>query len=133
MDDVIMTFTVAGVVIKRDDTYLLVQEKKQKVNGLWNLPSGKVENGFTIEETAIKEAKEETGYDVKLLYLIDIFHSDAESPVGHAYAAEIIGGNLNYPQDEIMDARWFTIIEIESMKDKLRNISWILDSIKSYK
>jgi ADP-ribose pyrophosphatase YjhB (NUDIX family) len=54
------TLMVAACLIKRDGKYLLVQEKQPKAYGLWNLPAGKVDEGYTIEETAIKEAKDLT-------------------------------------------------------------------------
>ena len=58
---------VAGVVVEKDSKYLLVQEKKELVYGLWNLPAGKVDEGETVEEAAVREAKEEVGYKVRLI------------------------------------------------------------------
>jgi ADP-ribose pyrophosphatase YjhB (NUDIX family) len=128
-DIVVKTFIVAGVVIQKDGKFLLVQEKQPKVYGLWNFPAGKVEVGSSIEETAIKEAKEESGYEVELLKKIDIYHEDALQPVKHAFAGKIVGGELQFPKDEILNAQWFTFKEINDMKQKLRGV-WILDAIK---
>lgn len=124
----IKAFVVAGVLLRRDGKYLLVQEKLPKAYGLWNFPAGKVDIGQTIESTAVKEAKEECGYDVGLVRKIDIFQNTAEEAVKHLFEAEIIGGDLHFPDDEIMDARWFTWEEIQGMRDKLR-AAWIIDSI----
>lgn len=129
-ENLLTVWVVAGVVIKKDDKYLLVQEKKKEVYGLWNLPAGKVEKGSIIEETAVREAKEESGYDVKLIRELGTYHKEGERSVKHAYYAEIAGGKLNPPADEILDAKWFTYDEILKMKDKLRNDWWILDAIK---
>ena len=63
---VVTAFVVAGAVLKKDGKYLLVQEAQSKAYGLWNLPAGRVDVGDTIEQTAVKEAKEESGFDVKL-------------------------------------------------------------------
>lgn len=119
---------VAGVVIEQDGKYLLVQEKQPKAYGLWNLPAGHVEPGETIEQAAVKEAKEETGFDVELIKKVGVFQSQASPIPKHAFSARITGGQLNYPADEILDAKWFAYDEIINMKDKLRN-SWVLDSI----
>lgn len=127
-ENLILTAIVAGVVIKKDGKYLLVQEKQPKAYGLWNFPAGKVEEGYSIEETAVKEAKEESGYDVELLREIAVFHENINRPVAHAFEARIIGGELQYPEDEILDARWFTSDEIKNMKEKLRG-EWILAAI----
>lgn len=119
---------VAGVVIKKDGKYLLVQEKQAIAYGLWNLPAGRVDVGDTIEQTAVKEAKEETGYDVELIKKLDIFQDKATDAVKHAFEAKIIAGNLKFPEDELLDAKWFTFEEIEKMKDKIRS-DWVLGAI----
>jgi len=46
----------------------------------------------------------------------------------HAYEAKIIGGELAWPKDEILNAGWFTLDEIRGMKNKLRS-SWIMEAI----
>lgn len=119
---------VAGVVIKKDGKYLLIQEKKPKAYMLWNFPAGKVDVGESIEQAAIREAKEESGYDVELIKEIAIFHANSTDVVKHAFEAKIIGGELKFPLDEILDAKWFTFEEIKQMKEKLRN-EWIIDTI----
>jgi 8-oxo-dGTP pyrophosphatase MutT (NUDIX family) len=122
---------VAGCVIRQDDgKYLLVQEKQPKVYGLWNLPAGHVDKGEAIEDAAIREAKEETGYDVELGDKIGIYHETIESPVRHAFNARIVGGALNIQEDEILDAGWFSYEEITTMRrdGKLR-VEWIYDAI----
>ncbi|MFH0856406.1 MAG: NUDIX hydrolase [bacterium] len=129
MENLVTTFIVAGAVIKKEGKYLLVQEKNPKCYGLWNWPAGKVEVGDSIDETAIKEAKEEVGYDVELIRKIDIFQESANTPPKHAYEARIIGGELKYQEDEILDAKWFSLDEILAMKDKLRD-EWIIGAIE---
>lgn len=132
--EIIKVAVVAGVVIKKDSKYLLVQEKQPKVYGLWNLPAGRVDVGDTIEQTAIKEAREESGFDVKLTGKIGIYHDTALEDVRHAFRAEIIGGELNFPEDEILDARWFSFSEIETLRKsgKLRS-EWMFDAISAVK
>jgi 8-oxo-dGTP diphosphatase len=119
---------VSGVVIKQEGKYLLVQEKKPHVYGLWNWPAGQIEEGDTIESNAVKEAKEETGYDVELTRKIGIFQNSVNDAAKHAFEAKIIGGEIEFPEDEILDAKWFTLKELEDMKDKLRG-NWVLEAI----
>jgi 8-oxo-dGTP diphosphatase len=122
---------VAGVVIKKDDNYLLVQENRPgtMVHGLWNFPAGRVDEGESIEQTAIREAKEEVGYDVELIRKIDIYQSHSDTPPKHAFEAKIIGGKLDWPKDEILDARWFSWQEIQEMKERLRE-DWVIEAIR---
>ena len=128
--DVVMVPIVAGVVIKKDGKYLLVQEKQEKVYGLWNLPAGRVDVGDTIEQTAVKEAKEETGFNVELIHKIDIFQNSAQEPPKHAFEAKIIGGELFFPKDEILDVKWFSLEEIRNMENKLRG-EWVIKAVLS--
>ena len=127
MPDYIKIYVVAGVVIKQDGKYLLVQEKKPSDYGLWNLPAGHVEEGQTIAGTAVREAKEETGYDVELIRELDIFHRDGGIACKHTFLAKIIGGELRVPED-MLDVKWFTYDEILQMKEKLR-YAWPLKAI----
>jgi ADP-ribose pyrophosphatase YjhB (NUDIX family) len=128
MPDYIKIYVVAGVVVKQDGKYLLVQEKKPSAYGLWNLPAGHVEEGYTAEETAVKEAKEETGYDVELMRELGVFHEDIKGSCKHAFEAKIVGGELSIPENEILDVKWFTYDEILQMKEKMRN-AWPLKAI----
>ncbi|WP_317126871.1 NUDIX hydrolase [Nonlabens xiamenensis] len=45
-----------GLVINQNNDYLFIHR-----NGKWDLPKGKAEKNETIEETSIREVKEETG------------------------------------------------------------------------
>lgn len=119
---------VVGAVIKKDEKYLLVQEKQPKAYGLWNFPAGHVDPGESLEQAAIREAKEESGYDVELIKELAIFHTKSTDVVKHAFEGKIIGGTLKFPEDEILDAKWFTFDEIKQMADKLRG-EWILETI----
>jgi NADH pyrophosphatase NudC (nudix superfamily) len=119
----------AAAVIKKDDKYLLVQEKAKHCYGLWNWPAGRVDVGETIEEGAVREAKEESGFDVKLIRKLDIFQNDVNDSARHAFEAEIIGGELYVDTEELLDVKWFTLDEILAIKNKLRS-DWVLGSIE---
>jgi 8-oxo-dGTP pyrophosphatase MutT (NUDIX family) len=121
----------AGCVIRQNDgKYLLVQEMQPMVYGLWNIPAGHVDKGESIEEAAVREVKEETGYEVELGNKIGIYHEIIETPIRHAFTATIIGGELKVQADEILDAKWLSFNEITTMKHegKLR-APWIYDAI----
>jgi ADP-ribose pyrophosphatase YjhB (NUDIX family) len=122
---------VAACVIKDNDgKYLLVQEAQPKVYGLWNLPGGHVDKNESIEEAAVREAKEETGLDVGLVKKIGIWHNNVKEPIRHAFTVNVVGGKLKPQPGEILDVRWFTYHQIVKMKEegKLR-VEWIFDAI----
>lgn len=122
---------VVACLLRNDGKYLLVQERQPKAYGLWNLPAGHVDENEELEEAIIREAKEETGLDVRLIKQIAIYHETAKQSVKHVFTAEIVGGKLMSPNDEIMDIQWLTFSHIKALheKGKLR-APWVWDVIQ---
>ncbi len=129
MPEPIKVAVIAGVLLNQNGKVLLVQEKQTKAHGQWSFPAGHVDTGETIEEAAIREAKEESGYDVELDQALPVIHRSADSPVLHAFAARIVGGQLHLPPDEILDAKWFTPSEIRALGPDLRSPEYILGAL----
>jgi ADP-ribose pyrophosphatase YjhB (NUDIX family) len=63
---------VGGVVI-RDGRVLLVRRGSEPLKGEWSIPGGTLELGETIAEGVVRELREETGLDVRVLDLIEVF------------------------------------------------------------
>lgn len=122
---------VVGCLIKKDDKYLLVQENQESARGLWNLPAGHVDKDESLEEAALREVKEETGFDVKLLAHIALYHEAASKSVKHVYSAEVTGGELSAQEGEILTVEWLTFEEIEAIEHegKIR-APWVWDTIQ---
>ena len=64
--------TSAGVVIfhkGKERQYLLLNytENPRSESKHWDFTKGRVEEGEELQETAVREAKEETGLDVKII------------------------------------------------------------------
>lgn len=86
---------VRGVVF-RNNTILMV---KEEIDGNWSLPGGWAEVGLSPGEMAVKEIKEESGYDTRPKRILAVLdknkHSHPPSPY-HTYKifieCEIIGG-----------------------------------------
>ncbi len=119
---------VAAVVIVRNGKVLLVQEAFKAFREQWNFPAGMVDIGEAIEEAAIREAKEESGFDVKLGKELLVMHQAIDRPVLHAFLAEIIGGELKFDTEEILDVKWFDVETVMHM-DGLRNNDFMRGSI----
>jgi 8-oxo-dGTP pyrophosphatase MutT (NUDIX family) len=64
--------TVA-VVVQRDNRFLLVEERAELMQLVYNQPAGHVEKGETLEQAAVREALEETGWDVKLSAFLGLY------------------------------------------------------------
>lgn len=119
---------VTGAVIEKDGKILLVREKKQRAYGLWNFPAGRLGKGENPVDAAKREAKEETGYDIEINGLLGIYvggstHTVNLTLIKIVFRASVIGGELNFPKDEILEAKWFEPSEALAMEDsKLRGI-----------
>jgi 8-oxo-dGTP diphosphatase len=87
----------AGALIEDDGQVVLVRRGIEPGVGCWALPSGFAEYGETIEETAIRECREETGLEIELDGLLGVYSVNSDS-YGHLvlvlYSAHIVGGEL---------------------------------------
>ncbi len=63
---------VGGVVI-RDGRALLIRRGSEPLKGEWSIPGGMLEVGETIKEGVMRELLEETGLQVSVVELIEVF------------------------------------------------------------
>ena len=61
-----------GVVCLRGDDVLLVRRGAPPLEGQWSLPGGRIEWGERAADAALRELKEETGCDARLIGLVDV-------------------------------------------------------------
>ncbi|HQE72151.1 MAG TPA: NUDIX hydrolase, partial [Methanothrix soehngenii] len=73
----------ADAVILFQDGIVLIRRNNPPYQGCYALPGGFVEIGETVEEAAIREAREETGLDINLLGLVGVYSDPARDPRGH--------------------------------------------------
>jgi len=95
----------AGVVVCQKGEVLLTRRKYDPRAGTWSIPGGYVEYGETVEETAIRELKEETGLEIHLKGILGVY-SDRGPVVRVIYTASAAGGVLA-PNDDISEALFF--------------------------
>ena len=83
-----------GVMVVEDDRLLLVRRAMEPEKGRWSLPAGYLDYGESPVETAIREAREETGLEVRITGLVDAFHNPpgAGATVFLLYRAERVSG-----------------------------------------
>jgi 8-oxo-dGTP diphosphatase len=101
-----------GTVIRADDErVVLVRRAIEPGYGLWVFPGGYVDRGEQILDAALREAREESGLDIRIDRLLNVYSYGGVAPIIIVYAATIVGGAL-CTDDECLEARWFARDEI---------------------
>ena len=98
-----------GTIITDDENrVVLVKRAIEPGYGKWVFPGGYVDRGEEVQAAAVREAREETGLDVRLDRLLNIYSYAGRVPVIVVYAATIIGGSLGC-DDEGLEAKFFEL------------------------
>ena len=132
------TSIAAGGIIEQEGKYLLIQEAREDIHGKWNLPAGRLDPGETVSEAAKREIYEECGFSVELTGVCQIgsWKLVDNIAIGIIFSTKIVGGEINFNPDEIMDAKWFTYDEILAMKSELRSADFLIgavDNLRNHK
>jgi ADP-ribose pyrophosphatase YjhB (NUDIX family) len=101
-----------------DDAGRLLLVRHAGHSDRWGVPGGAVEVGESPADTAVREAREELGVDVRLLKLVAALggpdyevaypNGDRVAYVTSVYAAQVVAGVPTADLDEIAEVRWFT-------------------------
>lgn len=102
---------VAVVIFNEKNDILFIHNRRYTVGHLeWEIPAGKTEPGENIEVAAEREAKEETGCELRdLKYLCSQNPCNGMSDaIVHVFAARVFVENQILDTDEVSSKRWFT-------------------------
>jgi len=114
-----------GIMLVRGDHLLLVKRKYNPDSGYWSIPGGHMELGEKVQDTAVREAYEETGFKTKVTKLagiIDKIMYDDEGKIEYHYVlinyfVEQIEGDPNQPPQAADDALNARFVPFEELKD----------------
>ena len=106
-----------GVCIVHDQKILLVKRRFSPEKGKWSLPAGYLDYGDEPKAHAAREVHEETGLDVEIEGLIDVFHNPPEqggATVLILYRGRVTGGTLA-AGDDASEAGFFGADELPEL------------------
>ena len=116
-----------GCIVIDEGKVLLIKQTK----GHWGLPKGHVEENETEKETALREVKEETNYDVEIIgdyRFVERYITDTKIDKEVVYfIAKKVGGNAEKQEAEVTDIKWCSFDEaidtvtFDNLKELLRN------------
>ena len=102
------------IVIKDGNRIVLIKRKNPPYRDMYALPGGFVEYGEKVEDAAVREAKEETSLDVKLVRIIGVYSAPDRDPRGHTVAVCFLAvptESESVPKggDDAAHAEWFSL------------------------
>lgn len=112
---------------------------KRAEDGLWGIPSGRVEPGETVEEAIIREISEKTGLKVIVNQLIGVYSdpvsqvfSYPNGKVSHFittyFECEVVGGTLIKENEEIVDVNYFDLNHLPENLSRMHP-RWLKDAL----
>ena len=113
----------SSAVVSDDEGRILLQERSD--SGNWALPGGSMDIGETLALSAIREVKEETGFDIRIDRIVGIY-----SDPGHVFAYDngeirqefsicvagtIVGGTLRVSHESTA-VKFFSVPELSDLQ-----------------
>ena len=111
-----------GAVIVRDNRALLVRRATEPLKGEWSVPGGALELGEKLREGAAREALEETGLQVRVGEVLDVFDSIFTDDSGLTqyhyvlidFLCQPLAGEA-IPGSDVSQVLWVTESELDGM------------------
>jgi len=115
MTQIIPRIGVGAVIVNEKDEILLVLRNRNPEKDKWSIPGGKVDAYEKLEDTVVREIKEEVNLDIAVKGLLcmaeTIRPENEEHWISAIYEASIVSGEpLNMEQGgAIQEVKWFAL------------------------
>ena len=110
--------TATAIIPFPPDKVLLIKRRTLPFKGYWALPGGRVDPGETVEQTIVREVKEETGLDVAVVRKIGEYHEQGVQD-GEEYdyypacfLVKKLGGEIKKQESEIEEINLFSLNKV---------------------
>ena len=121
-----------GIIVFKDNKVLMAKQNSKE----WSIPKGHVEGNETEVETALREVKEETNIDAKIVgdFKKVITYSPKDKVIKDVvfFTGIPLNNDLKPQEGEILETRYFTLEEaIKTLKYE-DSINLLKDGIEYY-
>jgi 8-oxo-dGTP diphosphatase len=113
--------TSTAIIPFTPDNILLVKRDTVPFKGYWALPGGRMDSGETVEQTVVREVKEETGLDVTVVRKIgEYVEKGVKDDVEYEYyptcfLVKVVGGEIKRQESEIQEIRLFSLKDLPDL------------------
>jgi len=126
-----------ALVVNQHNQLLLGKRAVEPAKGEWGLPGGFIEMGETMEQAALRELKEETGLEGKILSFVGCFSQESRfygSIIIFGYRIEAVDGQMQ-AGDDVEDLIYFDLdslppVAFEAHRKLIANLK---KGLKGYK
>jgi NAD+ diphosphatase len=118
------------VLVHRGREVLLARNHRFP-DGMYSTLAGFVEPGESIEGTLIREVEEEVGVLVKNLEYLGSQPWPFPNSLMLGFHAEYDSGDIVLQEEEIADAKWFSIDDLPAIPGKIAISRWLIDDFLS--
>jgi len=105
---------VGVLILNPPDQVLLTLRKRAPEAGCWSIVGGKVDFLETLDQCAIREAREEAGVEVELVCLLcvtdHVLPGEGQHWVAPAFLGRVVSGQVhNCEPEKTQDIKWFAL------------------------
>jgi 8-oxo-dGTP diphosphatase len=107
--------TATAIIPNQESKILLIKRNTPPFIGYWALPGGRSEAGENVDQTVVREVKEETGLDVTIVWKVGEYHEQGVQG-GQEYdyypacfLVKRVGGETKKQESEIAEIKFFSL------------------------
>jgi 8-oxo-dGTP diphosphatase len=107
--------TSTAIIPYKDNKILLIKRNTKPFKDYWALPGGRMDPGEKIEQTVVREVKEETGLDVAIVSIVgEYVEKGVKDDIEYEYyptcfEVKPVGGELKKQESEIQEIKAFSL------------------------
>lgn len=121
--------TAAGILLKDEKVLLGLRMGKRVYSGCWDLFGGGIEEGETVEETLMREVREELGVDItKYEFFRQVKDTHPETGEPYMHNIFIVRDWVGHPKNtspEHSEIAWYGMERVQG----LRMVDWVREAV----